>query len=72
MSWVGRIARAWRQASSVMAAQLICAQGWLNLISDVHTWNLHTPFGGLGMYVTGSSNRFSNNYLDCNAMYGTR
>jgi hypothetical protein len=40
-------------------------QGWLNAISKVHTWNLHTPFGGIGIYVTGSSNRFSDNYLDC-------
>jgi hypothetical protein len=44
-------------------------QGWLNAISKVHTWNLHTPFGGIGIYVEGSSNRFSDNYLDCNAVY---
>ena len=36
---------------------------------QVHTWNLHTPFGGVGIYVTGSSNRFTDNYLDCNALY---
>ena len=35
----------------------------------MHTWNLHTPFGGVGIYVTGSSNRFTDNYLDCNALY---
>ena len=43
--------------------------GWLNAIQQVHTWNLHTPFGGIGIYVTGSSNRFTDNYLDCNALY---
>ena len=44
-------------------------QGWLNAITNVHTWNLHTPFGGIGIFVEGSSNRFDSNYLDCNAMY---
>ena len=43
--------------------------GWLNVVEQVHTWNLHTPFGGLGLYVTGSSNRITDCYLDCNAMY---
>ena len=27
------------------------------------------PFGGLGILATGSSNRFTDNYLDCNALY---
>jgi len=40
--------------------------GWLNAISKVQTWNLATIHGGIGIYVTGSSNRFSDNYLDCN------
>eukprot|EP00937_MAST-01D_sp_MAST-1D-sp2_P008195 g8195.t1 len=43
--------------------------GWLNAVTNVHTWNLHTPFGGIGIYASGSSNRFTDNYLDCNALY---
>jgi hypothetical protein len=41
----------------------------MTCVAQVHTWNLHTPFGGIGIYVTGSSNRFTDNYLDCNAIY---